>query len=1057
MWVSDTSIKQPVLVTMLMVLALVLGLLAYAAMPVDLLPDISFPTISVTVALPGAGPTEMADQVAKPIEDGMGTLQGVRHITSRSSEGVTTLVIEFESSRKVDAAAQDVRDKMAQVKPQLPQDATEPIIQQFDLSSLPIMSISAASKDTSVTSDKLRQKLSDEIVPRLQRVDGVAAADLSGGLTRQIQVNLNLAEMQARGITPQQVAAAIQAENITVPGGKVTQNGADISIRTPGQFQTVDSINDVNLQARTGLVHLHQIADVTDGTADVTTLSRLNGLDTIRIDVRKQSGTNTVSVADGVKAQLAQLGKTYPDLNFTVVRDDSIMVRESVNDALIELVLGVIAAVFVVFIFFRDVRNTLVSVIGLPIILIGTFAVMRVFGLTLNIMTLLALTLAVGLVIDDAIVVRENIFRYMERGYDPKIAASRATAQVSTSVLAMTLTLVSVFLPVALVGGVVAGFFRPFGITVAAAMLISLVEAFTLAPMLSAYFFKRQANPAPIEHEGAMPATEEAAMLNEEMEIRHGRFDRFYRSLLAWTIRHRWATVAITVLIIVGSLYAARGLKVAFAPSIDNGQFSIGFRMPPGTTLAETDKVARNIEQVIQSDPTVESVLTTVGAAGAPEQATLSVQLKHGEKIVPAQERLRPILENVPNISLSTPSMGGGGGTDVTSRPIQLQLQTSGSLDDLTAAAAQVQAAIKGIPGVTDVDTDYQPGRPELQVQVDRHKASDLGVSTAGIGSTLRTLVNGQKISTFRQGGSDYDIVLRLRPEDRQNVSDVLALNVPSQKGGSVALNQVADVTMGSSPTRITRQDRLYQVAVGANNFNRNLNDVVTDIRAATRNLQLPAGVTITVAGQQQQQTEGFTTLLTAMALSFVFIYMVLASQFGSFLQPFIIMLAIPLSFIGAFLGLRVTGLALDILGLIGMILLMGLSTKNSILLIDFTNRLRRAGMNSTEALLAAAPTRLRPILMTTLAIMIGAIPVAIGVGQGSEFRRPLAIVTIFGLLTSTLLTLFIVPVAYSLLDSGLRGGRAILAWRPGRRRKQTPAPQRGPEPVPPVAAGGSD
>ncbi|MFN8499811.1 MAG: efflux RND transporter permease subunit [Anaerolineae bacterium] len=1053
MWVSDTSIKQPVLVTMLMALALVLGLLAYAALPVDLLPDVSFPTVSVTVALPGAGPTEMADQVAKPIEDGMGTVQGVRHITSRSSEGVTTLVIEFNTDRKVDQAAQDVRDKMAQVKPQLPQEATEPIIQKFDLSSAPIMSIAAASKDTSLTTDKLRQKLDDEIVPRLQRVDGVAAADLSGGLTRQIQVNLNLAEMEARGISPQQVAQAIQAENITVPAGKVTQGGADISIRTPGQFQTVDAINDVNLTTKSGLVHLHQVADVVDGTADVTTLSRLNGLDTIRIDIRKQSGTNTPTVADAVKAQLAQLSKAYPDLNFTVVRDDSIQVRESVNDALIELVLGVIAAIFVVFIFFRDVRNTLVSVIGLPIILIGTFAVMRAFGLTLNIMTLLALTLAVGLVIDDAIVVRENIFRYMERGYDPKIAASKATAQVSTSVIAMTLTLVSVFLPVALVGGIVAGFFRPFGITVAAAMLISLVEAFTLAPMLSAYFFKRQANPVPIEHQGAMPATEEL----EELEIRHGRFDRFYRGILAWTLRHRWATVAITVLIIVGSLFAARGLKFAFAPSIDNGQFYIGYRMPPGTTLAETDKVARSVETLLKSDPTVESVLTTVGTSGAPEQANFYVQLKHGEKTTPAQERLRPVLATLPNLAFSTPSFGPGG-TDVSSRPIQLQLQTSGSLDDLTAAAAQVTAAIKDIPGIADVDTDYQPGRPELQVQVDRHKASDLGVSTAGIGSTLRTLVNGQKISTFRQGGSDYDIVLRLRPEDRQNINDVLTLNVPSQKGGQVGLNQVANLTMGSSPTRITRQDRLYQVAVGANNFNRNLNDVVADIRTKTSGLKLPAGVTITVGGQQQQQTEGFATLLTAMALSFVFIYMVLASQFGSFLQPFIIMLAIPLSFIGAFLGLRVTGLALDILGLIGMILLMGLSTKNSILLIDFTNRLRRAGMNSTEALLAAAPTRLRPILMTTLAIMIGAIPVAIGIGQGSEFRRPLAIVTIFGLLTSTLLTLFIVPVAYSLLDSGLRGGRAIVAWRPGRRRKAaTAAPQRGPDAVPPFPASGSD
>ncbi len=1047
MWLSDTSIKQPVLVTMLMVLAVVLGFLAFQALPVDLLPDISFPAVNVSVVLPGAGPQEMAEQVAKPVEDGMGTLQGVRQITSRSSEGITNITIQFTQDRKVDQAAQDVRDKMNQIRPALPIDIREPIIQKFDLSSAPVMSIAVAGKSKDTTVEQLTQQIEDVIIPQLQRVDGVAAADLSGGRERQINVNLNLQSLIARGLSPQQVSQAIQAENVSVPIGKITQGGADVALRAPGEFKTVEAINDVNIGTRSGPVHLHDIATIDNGIADVTTFSRLNGQDTVRIDIRKQSGTNTVRVADGVKAELTRIFGPNQPLTYSVVRDDSIQVRNTVNDALLELVLGVISAIIVVFIFFRDARNTIVAVVGLPVILIATFAAMRMFGLTINLMTLLALTLCVGLVIDDAIVVRENVFRWMERGYDPKVAASKATAQVALSVLAMSLTIVAVFLPVALVSGIVSGFFRPFGLTVASAMVISLVEAFTLAPMLSAYFFKKREDVEPPAEEGEVA---------EEAAVHFGRLDLFYQRILGWTLRHRWLTIGIGVLVIAVTLFAARGLKVAFAPSIDSGQFYVGYRMPPGTALSETDKVARSIETLLQNDAAVETVLTTVGVSGQAEQGQVFIQLKHGEKTPSTQERIRPALANVPNVSFSVPGFGGAG-TDVSGRPVQIQLQSiTGNLNDLLKAADQVKAAIKDIPGLTDVDTDYQPGRPELQIVVDRLKASDQGVSTAVVGSTLRTMVNGSKASTYREGGNEYDIVVRLRPEDRNQINDILNVSVPSSRGGLVPLNMVASAQMGSSPTRITRQDRLLQVAIGGNNFERNLNDIVQEVRTRTRDLQLPSGVSIVFGGQQQQQTEGFQTLFQAMFLSVLFIYMVLASQFGSFLQPLVIMLAIPLSFIGAFLGLRLTNLPLDILGLVGMILLIGLATKNSILLVDFTNRLRKVGLRRDDALLTAAPARLRPILMTTLAIMIGSLPVAIGIGEGSEFRRPLAIVTIFGLLTSMLLTLFIVPTAYSLLDSGISGGKRVLAWRPGRRRR-APAPRPTVPQPSPSTQGGSD
>lgn len=527
--------------------------------------------------------------------------------------------------------------------------------------------------------------------------------------------------------------------------------------------------------------------------------------------------------------------------------------------------------------------------------------------------------------------------------------------------------------------------------------------------------------------------------MEEEAEVELGRMDRVYQRMLRWSLNHRLITLMLATVIIVASLVMARGLKFAFTPSIDSGQFSIGYRMPPGTSLAETDKVARTIETALLAQPEVDTVLTTIGTNGAPEQATLNVQLKHGIETAEFQDRLRPALVNVPNVSLSVQGLGPGG-TDVSSRPIQIQLQSTGNLATVAATAEQVKVAIKDVPGAADIDSDYQPGRPELQIAVDRERAADQGVSTAAIGSTLRTLVNGQTVSKFREGGNDYDIVVRLRPEDRARVSDILTLAVPTTKGTQVPLNTVADIKSGSSPTRITRYDRLTQVSVGVNNVDRNLNDVVADIRAALVGVQLPPGVTINIGGTQTQQNEGFSTLGQAMLLSLVFIYMVLASQFGSFLQPLVIMLAIPLSFIGAFLGLRIMNMPLDILGMVGMILLIGLATKNSILLVDFTNRLRRLGMQANDALLLAAPARLRPILMTTLAIMLGSLPVAIGIGEGAEFRRPLAIVTIFGLLTSTLLTLFLVPVTYSLLDQGTRGGKRLLAARPFR-RSPTPTP----------------
>ncbi len=1041
--ISDVAINQPVFITMLMLLAVVIGLLAYSSRPVELFPSISVPVVVVAVPYPGAGPESVADQVTRPLEETLNTMAGVDQITSTSSEGIAQIQVQFVESVDPNQAIQNVRERVSGVMPRLPSDVGDPTFFQFDLDSFPVLQAAIAS-DGSLSPLELRELIEDVFVPSLQRVEGVGDVQVNGGQVRQINVQLDLARLQAYQISPAQVIGALQQANANLGLGKITGADQSYTLRTPSQIRSIDDIARIRI-TRTPY-RIGDVATISEGPAEVQGYARLNGQEAVTIGVVKRSGTNTAAVTDAAREELERLMAAHPNLSHTITLDQSEIVKQSVNSSIEEIILAVAAAFLVVLLFFRDLRNTLTTIAGLPIIMIFTFAAMALFGISINLLSLLALSLSVGLVIDDAIVVRENIFRYAEHGYSPRQAASKGTAQVTLSVVAMTLTIIAVFLPVALVSGTAGFIFKAFGITVASAMAISLVEAFTFAPMLSATLFKAKG------HRAASQAAGQPAELDDSHES-VGAMGRFYERILRWSLRHRGLTFLITVGVLALSIVAASGLKVEFLPAQQSDTFTIAFEAPPGTALPRTDELARRAEAVLLADPDIVTVQSQVGGQTSEESGSFTIRTRSGEVTDAVRERLRPQLDFLPGVIFSTQSAQGGG-TSVTGRTVQIQVRSALPLREMAPVAQQIEQAAAGVEGLTDVGSTYQPGRPEVVFYLPPDRAGDLGITNSDVATTIRALITGATATTLRQPGSDTAIVVRLAEGQRADLDALRTISIPTASG-NVPLTSVAEITIDSGPTSVRRTNLQNEIIIGANiapGANQML--VLQQLQQAIGQLNVPDAITVSFGGTQEEQAEAFGSLFMAMGLSVLFVYMVLASQFGSFTQPLVIMLAMPFSFLGAFVALSLAGIALDVTALIGLIMLLGLVVKNSILLVDLTNKLREAGLEKHAALERAGAIRLRPILMTSLAIIAGALPTALGIhlfsgGEGSEFRRGLATVLIGGMLTSTLLTLLIVPTAYSALE-----GLVERVMRPFRRDEQE-EPAAAPSETP--AGGGAD
>lgn len=1121
MAISDLSIRAPVFITMLMVLTIVFGLLSFRALPVNFLPDFEVPVVVVSVSYPGAGPESVAEQVIKPIEDQVNTINNLKHITSTANEGLAIIALEFNDGTNVERADRDVREKVDAIRNSLPRDVREPVYQRFDPNAAPILTIAVADDGTRSPLE-LRRLVDDTIVPRLQRAGGVGSATVTGGQERQINVNMDLSKLTAYQILPAQLVRSLQAANANTGLGTITSGDADISLRAPSLLTSAADIGKIQITGTN--YRVSDVATIEDGVVASTSYARLDGNNTILIAVRKQSGTNTVSVADAVKTQLASVFTGLPGVRYVIPNDQSTAVSESTISSIEELIFASVAALLVVMFFFSGLRktlttslvpalivllgfvvlpafgisvnpiiplavavillivltffrdrNTLVTMAGLPIIIIGTFAFMPLFGLTINVITLLALSLCVGLVIDDAIVVRENIFRHTERGESPRIAASRGTAEVALSVIAMTFTIVAVFVPVTFTTGTTGIIFKSFGITIAVAIMLSLVEAFMFAPMLSANLFQRKKGGHEKQH-----APQEALKLNIDpdspdanlaMEAAEdpGRVGRWYSRLLHASLKTIWtrlAVVAVAIAVLIGSFGVASQLKFSFFPQQDAGQFIVGYELPPGTSLDANDRIAQRVEAVLTADPDAKSVISSVGSGGSTERAEFTVNLDSGKKSPPAIERMRARLTDVPNLVFAQPGPGAGASTAVSGRTLQLGLATTRPLSEVAAIVNQVQNEIMpSTAGLVDIATNYRPGKTEVRFVADPTRIGDLGLTNDDIGASVRALINGERATVLRENGVDTDIVVRLREADRSSTQALQQIVIPT-RSGPVPLSSLGTLEISNSPTTIRRYDRLNQVLIGANLENRNLAEAQAEIQQKLKAAQIPAGVTASFQGQAQQQGEGFGSLILAMALSVLFVYMVLASQFGSFTQPLVIMVAMPFAFIGAFLALLFTGTDLDITGMIGLITLLGLVVKNSILLVDFTNRLRAAGVEKNEAIALAGAVRLRPILMTSFALIVGALPVAMGIhlvgtGQGGEFRKGLATVLIGGLTTSMFLTLLVVPTVYSLMESVTERATRFWARRSGDHDEQpvTDAPTMdapaGPVPAPTYAADG--
>jgi hydrophobic/amphiphilic exporter-1 (mainly G- bacteria), HAE1 family len=1015
MKIADISIKQPVFITMVIVALVVVGALSYSRLGVDLMPDVSLPYVAVSIANPGVGPEEMETQVAKPIEDALSTINGIDKVTSTSSEGVSMVLAAFVLEKDAQVAATEVREKVAAIRNTLPREIIEPVINKFDPQAIPICSYGVFSKSGRSSLPEVRQFVDDTIKVQIQQVDGVGSVDLIGGLEREIQVEVDLDRLNAQGLSIAQVSQAIRGENLNLPAGRVEGRAQDFLIRTKAEFRSIPEMLDIVVANPGGHpVYLKDIAAVKDDFKTKRTISRVNGMECVTLVVQKQSGTNTVKVADQVNALIASVQKANPDLEIRKTMDTSIQIKDSRDDVLKTLLLGILFAGVVVLFSFGDLRNTIITVAGLPVCLIAAFAIMSLFGYTVNMITLLALSLSVGLLIDDAIVVRENIFRHLDKlGQDPMKAASDGTAEVGLAVTATTMTIVAVFLPVAFTTGIAGKFFRQFGVTVAAAVLISLFEAFTFAPMLSAHFFKK------IERNGRKTLSYRLEHLVSRV---YEKLGENYRPLLRWALKHRKTMIFITSVVFFISAYLFTVVGTGGTPHGDQAEFNLAIQTASGSSLDRTDVVVQEIEKILREQKEIGDLATVVGSTdGSSDVASINVKLKLLVSQAQAyRDTLRPLLSKVAGATITfqdSSSMGGAAFAALQQLPIQINLKGT-DLAGLYAAGDEVKRTLQGISGLVDVNSDNRPPKPELQIQVDRERAALLGTGTGQIAAIMRSIVDGDLASKYREGEKLYDIRVRAAENVRNDIQRLGRANIPLMRGGAITLDQVAGLRTVNGPTQIRRSNRTRQIMIASNTLkDRALNEITQNVKTALAKIKYPPGVTYEFGGQVEMNSKMFASLGLAMVLAIVFVYMVLASQFGSFVQPFVIMLALPLSIIGAVLALLLANKLFDMVAFIGLIMLMGLVTKNSILLIDYTNVLRRRGIKRFEAIIEAGSTRLRPILMTTLAMILGMIPVAAGVGSSSSFRASIGYVIIGGLISSTILTLVVVPVVYSIVD----------------------------------------
>jgi hydrophobic/amphiphilic exporter-1 (mainly G- bacteria), HAE1 family len=1025
MWLADTSVKRPVFATMVIMALVVLGIVSYPSIGVDLFPKIDFPIVTVTTRLMGASPDVMDVDVTERIEGAVNTINGVKVITSTSTESVSRTTIEFVLERDIDEAVQDVREKISGIRNKLPADIDEPRIAKVDPDSMPILFLNLSGnrsvRDLSTYADEV-------IKEQLQRINGVGDVIFYGLRLRQVRIWLSAAKMQAYQVSPGDVVLALKRENIELPGGRIETKTKEYTVRIKGEFANIPDFNDLIISYYKGApVRVRDIGRAEDGMEEKRSVSRFNRVPAVGMAIQKQSGTNTVEVANRVKKEVERINKTLPPgLKINTGVDSSLFIVRSINEVQFHLIIGSLFAILAVFIFLKNVRTTLISAVALPVSVISTFALINAFGFTFNNMTMLALSLSVGLLIDDAIIVIENIYRHVEEGMEPREAATFATSEIGLAVMATTLAIVAIFLPVAFMKGIIGRFFLQFALTIVFTVLVSLLVSFTLTPMMASIFLKahKKSMPNPLATGGSGGGTGEKRIwtsIGDQFEHYYEKLEVFYRRVLAFTLGYRKTVLAGALVIFIFSLVLTKFIGKEFTPSEDQGVFLVRMEAPIDYSVDQIEKYFSKTEAMIQEIPGVKSVFYVQGYQGYANRANIMINLTPKAERQYSQEDIKKIarkkLRQIPGLKVSAEdiSIVGGGIRNV---PIQYSIRGQ-DLSALKQYAKQITAEFSKLPGIVDVDTSLEVGKPEFKVYIDRDRAADLGVDVATVAEAINLLISGElDIARYKDElkGKRYDIRVRLNPEDRDSKGGLERIYVRARDGKLVELSNVVRIEEGTGPSVINRVDRQRAITVFASLEGKPLGQAQEELDAIAARI-LPADYVPKYQGMAEVMQESFGYLLFALLLGIIMAYMILASQFESFIHPVTVLLSMPLSFIGAFGALFITGKTLSIFSIIGLILLMGLVKKNAILLVDYTNVLRGRGMTRREAILQAGPVRMRPILMTTFAMIFGMLPIALGVGEGAETRAPMGIAVIGGLLTSLVLTLVVVPSAYDIFD----------------------------------------
>ena len=1009
-WLAELCVKRPVFAWVLILSLSVVGLFAFTRLGVDRFPNVDIPSVSITTRLPGAAPEQIETEVTDRIEEAVNTIGGIDTLTSNSTEGVSQVIVSFVLEKDANVAAQEVRDKINRVIPLLPRTVIQPTVEKLDPTASPVLTVA-------LTAEKpLREitEYADKVLRRqLESSDGVGQVLLIGGRNRQINLWLDAERLRGHNLTVNDVARALQTQNVEIPGGRIEQGAQSVTLRTRGRVATVEDFNDVVIREVAGHpVRLADVASVEDGMVEARTEARLNGTPTVLLQIRKQSGTNTVEVANNLKDRLRTLEQTLlPGYEMRIVRDEADFIEASINTVEEHLVVGSLLAALVVWLFLGNLRSTFIAAISIPTSIIATFALIWYMGFTLNMLTMLALTLSVGIVIDDAIVVLENIYRFIEeKGMPPVQAAVEATREIGLAVLATTFSLVAIFAPVGFMSGMVGRFMQSFGLTMAFAVLVSLFVSFTLTPMMSAYWLKVKPRAA-----------------NDAHDSKHSPLfaplDRIYTRLLVWAMSHRGLVAMAAVLVLLSSVPLFRIVDVNFTPVDDQSQFDVTVRAVEGSSLAATGILANRVATAIRQIPEVDYTLVTVAgdAAGTLNTAGVFVRLKPiGQRernqaavMIEVRNQVLPLVtkDGVRAAVQASGGPGGGGGD------IQFVLQGP-VLDDLERYSTALRKKVADIPGLVDVDTTLNLGKPELSVHIDRPKAADLGVSIGDAAEALRLLVGGDAVTTFNDGGEQYDVHLRARVEDRSTDDAIAALTVPSSRLGSVSLDHIATFERDAGPATISRIARQRQVTVTANMLPHvSQADVQRQIEELARGLGMGPEYRAGFTGRSRELNRTATAFLSAIVLSLVFMYLILAAQFESWLHPVTILLSLPLTLPFALLSIVIFGQSLNIFSGLGLLVLFGVVKKNSILQIDHANQLKEAGFSTHDAVVQASRDRLRPILMTTLAFVAGMVPLVVTHGVGAATNHAIGWVVIGGQTMVLVVTLIVTPVAYSLFD----------------------------------------